>query len=141
MLPRDPGARLEARLWDRFYDLYVQAPLQKIVGDRLRLFFFGGVETCEGVDHVDVAYRSDAIVATLFTGRNPRAQLCIEIAVYKVITVGLDQPVRGRPIVDGSRARFGMPRSRPTNRVCSWQTRDSVTPSSLPISASVRFSR
>jgi glutathione S-transferase len=36
LLPRDPAARLEARLWDRFFDLYVQVPMQKIVTDRLR---------------------------------------------------------------------------------------------------------
>lgn len=36
LLPRDEAARLEARLWDRFYDLYVQVPMQKIVTDRLR---------------------------------------------------------------------------------------------------------
>lgn len=36
LLPEDPAARLDARLWDRFHDLYVQAPLQKIVIDRLR---------------------------------------------------------------------------------------------------------
>ncbi len=36
LLPADPNARLQARLWDRFFDLYVQVPLQKIVGDHLR---------------------------------------------------------------------------------------------------------
>jgi glutathione S-transferase len=36
LLPRDEAERLDARLWDRFYDLYVQAPMQKIVTDRLR---------------------------------------------------------------------------------------------------------
>ena len=36
MLPADPDARLEARLWDRFFDLYVQVPMQTIVVDRLR---------------------------------------------------------------------------------------------------------
>jgi len=36
LLPHDDDARLEARLWDRFFDLYVQAPMQKIVLDRLR---------------------------------------------------------------------------------------------------------
>ena len=30
------GARLDARLWDRFFDLYVSVPMQKIVTDRLR---------------------------------------------------------------------------------------------------------
>ncbi len=36
LLPRDPARRLEARLWDRLFDLYVEVPMQKIVGDRLR---------------------------------------------------------------------------------------------------------
>lgn len=36
LLPADPELALQARLWDRFFDLYVQAPMQKIVVDRLR---------------------------------------------------------------------------------------------------------
>jgi len=36
MLPDDPDARLEARLWDRFFDFYVSQPVQKIVTDRIR---------------------------------------------------------------------------------------------------------
>lgn len=36
LLPSDAEARLEVRLWDRFYDNYVQTPMQKIVADRLR---------------------------------------------------------------------------------------------------------
>jgi len=36
MIPRDPDRQLEARLLDRFFDNYVHASLQKIVGDRLR---------------------------------------------------------------------------------------------------------
>lgn len=36
MLPADPAQRLDVRLWDRFFDIYVQQPMQKIVGDRLR---------------------------------------------------------------------------------------------------------
>jgi glutathione S-transferase len=35
-LPKDEDARLEARLWDRFYDLYVHTPMQRVVADRLR---------------------------------------------------------------------------------------------------------
>jgi glutathione S-transferase len=34
LLPAESA--LEVRLWDRFFDLYVAAPMQKIVGDRLR---------------------------------------------------------------------------------------------------------
>jgi glutathione S-transferase len=36
LLPEDAEVRLEAQLWDRFFDLYVSIPVQKIVGDRLR---------------------------------------------------------------------------------------------------------
>ncbi len=36
MLPDDPEELLQVRLWDRFYDLYVSVPMQKIVIDRIR---------------------------------------------------------------------------------------------------------
>jgi glutathione S-transferase len=36
LLPSEAEAALDARLWDRFFDLYVQVPMQKIVVDRLR---------------------------------------------------------------------------------------------------------
>lgn len=36
LLPKDEAACLDARLWDRFFDLYVQVPMQKVVTDRLR---------------------------------------------------------------------------------------------------------
>ena len=36
LLPEDHDAGLEARLWDRFFDLYVSGPMQKIVTDRIR---------------------------------------------------------------------------------------------------------
>ena len=34
--PADADAARDVRLWDRIFDLYVQTPMQKIVGDRLR---------------------------------------------------------------------------------------------------------
>ncbi|MCL4768718.1 MAG: glutathione S-transferase family protein [Hyphomicrobiaceae bacterium] len=36
LLPANEAERLDARLWDRVFDLYIQMPLQKIVIDRLR---------------------------------------------------------------------------------------------------------
>lgn len=36
LLPANPDQLLEVRLWDRFYDLYVSVPMQKIVTDRIR---------------------------------------------------------------------------------------------------------
>jgi glutathione S-transferase len=35
-VPSDPDRAWQTRLWDRFYDHYVQEPMQKIVTDRLR---------------------------------------------------------------------------------------------------------
>ena len=35
-IPEDAGRALQTRLRDRFYDLYVHLPMQKIMGDRLR---------------------------------------------------------------------------------------------------------
>lgn len=36
LIPRDAAAALHARLADRFYDLYIHDPMQRIVGDKLR---------------------------------------------------------------------------------------------------------
>jgi len=46
LLPVDAAARLDVRLWDRFYDLYVSVPMQKIVTDQLRP---GGKNDAHGV--------------------------------------------------------------------------------------------
>jgi glutathione S-transferase len=36
LFPQDEDLRLDARLWDRFFDLYVQTPMQRIVAQQLR---------------------------------------------------------------------------------------------------------
>lgn len=36
LIPSEAEQQLEVRLWDRFFDLYVSVPMQKIVGDRIR---------------------------------------------------------------------------------------------------------
>jgi glutathione S-transferase len=36
LVPADPDLALQTRLHDRFYDLYVHLPMQKVMGDRLR---------------------------------------------------------------------------------------------------------
>jgi glutathione S-transferase len=36
LLPNEADRALSVRLWDRFFDLYIQTPMQKIVGDRIR---------------------------------------------------------------------------------------------------------
>lgn len=36
LVPADPDSALKARMWDRFFDHYVELPLQKAVGDTFR---------------------------------------------------------------------------------------------------------
>ena len=36
LIPDDADEQLDVRLWDRFFDLYISVPMQKIVADRLR---------------------------------------------------------------------------------------------------------
>ena len=36
LLPADPAAALDVRLWDRVFDQYVQVPMQKVVADQFR---------------------------------------------------------------------------------------------------------
>ena len=36
LVPADPDRARQARMHDRFFDLYIDVPMQKIVGDRLR---------------------------------------------------------------------------------------------------------
>jgi glutathione S-transferase len=36
LLPEDEELRLDARLWDRFFDFYIQQPMQRIVAQQLR---------------------------------------------------------------------------------------------------------
>lgn len=36
LIPDNADLQLDVRLWDRFFDMYVSVPMQKIVGDRIR---------------------------------------------------------------------------------------------------------
>jgi hypothetical protein len=73
------------------------------IGERsLLLRYTGGVESCFGLDHVDVAYGRKRIIVTLFEGRVPTAEVCIEVAVLKATRVRLTQPIGGRNVVDGA---------------------------------------
>jgi hypothetical protein len=69
---------------------------------RVRVEFYGGVEECEGLDHVDVEEGSDTVTITLFVGRVPEAEVCIDLAVLKSVTVEVEESLRGRELVDGS---------------------------------------
>ena len=71
----------------------------------LRVHFTSGVEPCYVLDHVDVKYRRDVLVVTLFEGHDPddADTACIEIAESKVTNVRLSEPVDGRKVIDGAR--------------------------------------
>jgi hypothetical protein len=91
--PRPGLVDVRPHPWDRF----------EVVDPRtLRLEFYGGVEECEGVDRVEVDQAPDTVTVTLFTGRVPTAEVCIEIAVLKRIDVELSTPLAGRDVVDGA---------------------------------------
>jgi hypothetical protein len=72
-------------------------------GTAVDVFFYSGIEECYGLDRVGVEYRRKSIVVTLFEGRVPEAEVCIEIAVEKVTRVLLEEPVGHRHIVDGAK--------------------------------------
>ena len=91
--PRPGLVDVRAQRWDR----------AEVVGrNQVRLEFYGGIETCEGVDRVEVDERPDHVTITLFVGLVPSAEVCIEIAVLKSVTVLVDGPIGGRDIVDGA---------------------------------------
>jgi hypothetical protein len=93
--PRDGLVDVRAIPWDRHR---VQAE-----GGALDLFFWHGVEECYGVDRVDVRYGRRNLRVTIYEGRNPEAEVCVELAVRKVVRVTLDEPIGDRAVVDGSR--------------------------------------
>jgi hypothetical protein len=64
--------------------------------------FYGGIEECYGVARVDVDYRKRSVVITVYGGRVPTAEVCIEIAVLKAVRVDLTEPLAGRRVVDGA---------------------------------------
>ncbi|HET6776233.1 MAG TPA: hypothetical protein VFH81_00510 [Actinomycetota bacterium] len=64
--------------------------------------FYSGIEECYGVARVDVDYRKRSVVITVYGGRVPTAEVCIEIAVLKAVRVDLTEPLAGRRVVDGA---------------------------------------
>lgn len=72
-------------------------------GIALDLYYWSGVEECYGFDHPEVIYGRKRIVVTLYEGRVPEADACIELAVRKVVEVALGEPVGDRKVVDGAK--------------------------------------
>ncbi|HXF56429.1 MAG TPA: hypothetical protein VNO34_02410 [Actinomycetota bacterium] len=94
--PRPGLVQVRARPWDRV----------EVVDPRaLLVYFTSGVEACYGVARVDVRYGPEAVTVTLFEGRAPGDRVCIELAVEKVVRVGLEEPLGDREVVDGARSK------------------------------------
>lgn len=91
--PRSGLVDVRATRWDRHR---VRAG-----GRAVDLFFWSGVEECYGVDRVEARYSEDAVELTIFEGREPAAEVCIELAVRKVVRVELEERLAGRKVVDG----------------------------------------
>jgi hypothetical protein len=91
--PRPGLVEVRRHPWDR---------AEQVGPRRVEVEFYGGVEECEGLARVRTEVAEDAVTITLFVGRVRGAEVCIEIAVLKSVTVTLDEPLGGRPIVDGA---------------------------------------
>ena len=91
--PREGLVDVVPHIWDK---------VEPVDQRTLRVEFYGGVEECEGLDRVEVKETEDDVTITLYTGRVPEAEVCIEIAVLKSVEVGLGAPLGDREIVDGA---------------------------------------
>lgn len=92
--PRDDLVDVRPQSWER---VEVRAE-----GRALDVVFWGGVQDCYGVDRVAVEERARRVIVTLYTGRVPSAEVCIELAVKQVVRVLLDRPLGERAVVDGA---------------------------------------
>ena len=81
--------------WDRY------EPLRG--GTAIDFYYWSGVEECYGFDHPEVLYEPKRIIVTLFEGRVPDAEVCIELAVRKVVEVALGERLGGRKVIDGAK--------------------------------------
>ena len=81
--------------WDRYKEVDG--------GIALDLFFWSGPDECYAVDHYEVVYTKKTVEVTLFEGRDPDAETCIELAVRKVFRVDFGERVGDRKVVDGSK--------------------------------------
>lgn len=91
--PREDLVDVRATRWDRHR--------VRNGGRSVDLFFWSGVEECYGVDRVEARYTKKTVELTIYEGRDPAAEVCIELAVRKVIRVELQEPLEGRKVVDG----------------------------------------
>ena len=77
LIPLDWEAAFDARWWDRFFDNYVQAPMQQIVADRLRGSEGGPGDMSRERAILDTAYR---LIETRMAGRTWAAGTAFSLA-------------------------------------------------------------
>ncbi len=114
LVPAEPDRALEARLWDRFFDHYVELPLQKAVGDTFRP---EGARDPHGVaeahDLLERAY--DLLESRLAEGASWAAGGAFTLAdcgaAPALFYANMVRPFAGRPHVEAYYARL---RSRPS---------------------------
>jgi glutathione S-transferase len=96
--PEDPDAARQVRLWDRIFDTYVQEPMQKIVGDRIRPPGTGdafGVEQARGQLAQAYAYLEPRVGDGWMAGEFGLADCAAAPALYyadKVAPFGTGHP-------------------------------------------------
>jgi hypothetical protein len=64
--------------------------------------FYAGVDECYGLDRVEVRERPERVVISVFIGRHPEAEVCIDLAELQAVRVTIDGPLGDRQIVDGA---------------------------------------
>jgi hypothetical protein len=77
----------------------------KVLDQRtVRITFYGGVEPCDVLDSVKVAYHTDDVTVSLFSGADPAKPdaVCIQIAKLKQTDVHLTEDLGDRDIKDGA---------------------------------------
>jgi glutathione S-transferase len=114
LVPADPDSALKARLWDRFFDHYVELPLQKAVGDTLRP---EGTRDPHGVDEARALLgRAYDLLEEALADAGPWAvgesfTLADCGAAPALFYSNMVQPFAGRPRLE---AYYGRLRARPS---------------------------
>ncbi|HEX6376568.1 MAG TPA: glutathione S-transferase family protein [Allosphingosinicella sp.] len=109
MVPADPGAAREVHLWDRFFDHYVETPMQKAVADNFRP---EGRRDPHGVEEARalLAKAYATLDDALADGRSWAAGDAFSLADCgagpALFYANIVQPIAGRPRVEAYYARL-----------------------------------
>jgi hypothetical protein len=70
-------------------------------GNRVTLGFWMGVDSCYGIERIDLAETDTKVAIDITVGARAADQMCIEIAEARSVTVELDSPLGGRIVEVG----------------------------------------